>query len=364
VVTYFELGRDKQLNEIVVAGSHDAGITGGADNVQTQGLDIGGQASAGVRVFDLRIAAATVPGQKAGSPKQAELRAFHANDKMMTNDAKSRSLGGGAAVDLTRTKFKLGAGDFGLGLTGMLRDAKAFVKSKEGGNEFLILKFDKCQNWPLIAESCVNEIGDVLLKGRANVNTAPLKVLAGKVVVLFSTGGLKEVASKYDATHGILGFKNLYDKKGGGSYTHGFAGMQYYGKGGTSVWSPFKKLAQNEKKQRKLVVGAKAAGPDVIGMMYWTTTGMFESIKKRDAKMWDTPNVAKLRKLWGAGLEEFMWERNPLSVPAGSAAIGSTRKRFMPNIVMIDFANALKCQTIRDLNDLSAADLAAMGGDA
>jgi len=30
---------------------------------------------------------------------------------------------------------------------------------------------------------------------------------------------------------------------------------------------------------------------------------------------------------------------------------------------MIDFADALKCQTIRALNDLSAADLAAMGGD-
>jgi hypothetical protein len=36
----------------------------------------------------------------------------------------------------------------------------------------------------------------------------------------------------------------------------------------------------------------------------------------------------------------------------------------MPNIVMIDFADELKCGVIRGLNDLSAAELAALGGDA
>ena len=59
MVNYFELGKNKQLNEIVVAGSHDAGITKGSANVRTQVLNIGDQARAGVRVFDLRIAAAS-----------------------------------------------------------------------------------------------------------------------------------------------------------------------------------------------------------------------------------------------------------------------------------------------------------------
>jgi hypothetical protein len=363
VITYFELGRDKKLNEIVVAGSHDAGITSGGGNVKTQSLDIGDQAKAGVRVFDLRIAAATVPGQKSGSPKQAELKAFHANNAFMTNEAKSRNVGG-QVVDLTRTKFKLGAGDFGMGLTSMLRDAKRFVTSGGGGNEFLILKFDKCLNWGLIAEACIRDLGDTLLKGRVNVNTAKLGDLAGKVIVVFSPGGLKEVAGTYAAADGILGFKNLYDKTDGGSYADDFAGLQYYGKGGTSVWKPFSKLSQNEKKQRKLVEGAKRMDPDIVGMMYWTTTGMLESIKARNAKMWDTPNVAKLKKLWAQGLEEFVWQQNPLHVPAGSPAVGPVRKRHMPNIVMIDFADDLKCREIRALNDLSAADLAAMGGDA
>lgn len=48
---------NKQLNQIVFPGSHDAGIYGqGKDNVITQSLDIAGQANAGVRFFDLRIA--------------------------------------------------------------------------------------------------------------------------------------------------------------------------------------------------------------------------------------------------------------------------------------------------------------------
>jgi len=362
VVTYYELGRDKQLNEIVVAGSHDAGITSGGSNVRTQSLELGDQAKAGVRVFDLRIAAATVAGQTPGSPKQAELRAFHANDMFMKNEMKSRNVGG-TAVELERTKFRLGAGDFGLGLTAMLRDARRFVTSAGGANEFLILKFDKCVNWSLIADACVSELGDALFKGHVNLNTAKLKDLKGKVICVFSPKGVTEIAlqRRLGAIHGILGFNNLY---GGGSYSDDFAGLQYYGKGGTSVVKPFSKLSQNEKKQRKLVQGAKQMDPDIIGMMYWTTTGIFESIKKRNDRMWDAPNVAKLKKLWAQGLEEFVWERNPLTVPAGSAAVGPTRKRNMPNIVMIDFADELKCREIRGLNDLSAAELAALGGDA
>jgi hypothetical protein len=93
---------------------------------------------------------------------------------------------------------------------------------------------------------------------------------------------------------------------------------------------PFSKLSQNEKKQRKLVAGAKQSDPDIIGMMYWTTTGFLESIKKRNAKMWDAPNVVKLNKLWAQGVEEFVWERNPLTVPEGSAAVGRCANETCP----------------------------------
>jgi hypothetical protein len=56
-IMYSKLGEDKKLNQIVMAGSHDAGITKGGANAQTQDLDIGGQALAGIRFFDLRVAA-------------------------------------------------------------------------------------------------------------------------------------------------------------------------------------------------------------------------------------------------------------------------------------------------------------------
>ena len=46
MIRYYDLGKDKKLNEIVIAGSHDAGISEGGSNIQTQSLDIEGQALA------------------------------------------------------------------------------------------------------------------------------------------------------------------------------------------------------------------------------------------------------------------------------------------------------------------------------
>ena len=361
MINYFELGADKQLNEIVFAGSHDAGITGGGANVQTQNLNILEQAQTGVRLFDLRIAAATVGG-KFGNDKVAELKAFHADSKLMKNETKTRHLEDvGRAEEITRTKLKGGA--FGMGLSSMLEDAKKFVTSREGGDEFLLLKFDKCLNWGPIAETCINTLGSSIYKGRGNLNTTTLKDLRGKVVVLFSGSGMSELGGKLGPADGIMPFKNLYDKETGGTaYSPSFVGLQYYGKGGTSVANPSKKMEQNIKKQGKLMEGAKFLGSwEIVGMMYWTTTGMFESIKKRNDKMWDTPNVSKLKQLWAGGLEEYMMTTNPLLLPQGSPAVGPQRKRYMPNAIMIDFADEIKCQHIRALNDLTPDELANMG---
>jgi hypothetical protein len=75
MIKYSKLGTDKQLNQIVMAGSHDAGITGGMWNVKTQSLNIGEQAAAGVRVFDLRIAAQNT--SILGNGSKVELKAYH-----------------------------------------------------------------------------------------------------------------------------------------------------------------------------------------------------------------------------------------------------------------------------------------------
>ena len=356
MITYYEIGKNRKLHEIVAAGTHDAGITGGGSGVQTQTLDIAGQAMAGVRFFDIRIAAAVTSQKHSSGRPVAELRAFHADDKVvMKLDRKVVLKGGTNQAPLHVTQSKLAGGAFGLSLTSMLQQARNFVLSDVGGSEFLILKFDKCTNWPLIAEACRATLGTTLYTAGGNLNTKKLKELSGKVIVLFSSSGLGELQG---ATQGILGFKNLSAE--GATYTDTYQGLQYYGKGGTSPFNPVGKLKQNVKKQSKLMMGASAMmKPEVVGMMYWTTTGLVESIQKRDDGMWDAPNVSKMKKLWGQGLNDFVNAR--ISLPSSNPlARAQQRRSFFPNIVMIDFADDRKCQEIRDLNDLAASHLASL----
>lgn len=353
MITYYELGANKRLNQIVFAGSHDAGITGGNSNVKTQGLDILKQSWAGIRLFDIRIAAQSSAGPSGF--RKAELRAFHSGikrDKVKLRDYQGR----GELIE----RSKLVGGDWGMGLTKILSDARDFVRSESGKNEFLILKFDKCKNWPLIAQACAGVLGNTAYRQSGNINTKTLHDLKGKVVVLFSQAGWT-VAGSPPPSQGILRFKNLHAE--GQTYEADFDGLQYFGKGGTSVKKPFRKIKQNVSKQKKLMdqAGTMAmANPDLMGMMYWTTTGIFESIKRRNDGMWDAPNVVRLKKLWAGGLQEFVHHRNPLTAPAGSPAVGAERRRYLPNIVMIDFADESKCRHIRGLNDATTEQLAAM----
>jgi hypothetical protein len=350
MIRYYELGKDRKLNEIVMAGSHDAGITEGKSNVQTQSLDIKGQAAAGVRLFDLRIAAEGL-SSKHGSAKEAQLRAFHADSKLMKNETKSRYVQDlGRTETITRTKLR--GGTFGAGLTDMLDQARSFVRDHP--TEFLIFKFDKCTNWELIAECCAGVLGDTIYKGSSNLNTTTLKRLAGSVVCVFTDTGLAAIPSKYRTGGGILGIRNLYS---GGAYDDGYWGLQYFGKGGTSVMKPYAKLSQNEKKQSKLMARGAATDPDVMGMMYWTTTGVMESIHDRNEGMWSSKGVGKLRTMWENGLAESIELRIANNIDPTSYASAPVLKTFMPNFVMIDFADDYKCSEIYDLNRVAATEL-------
>ena len=72
------------IHEIVMVGTHDAGINQpGHGNVQTQTLQIGQQAAAGVRFFDLRVAAAKVT-PVGGGAKSVEMRTYHGGLKGKT----------------------------------------------------------------------------------------------------------------------------------------------------------------------------------------------------------------------------------------------------------------------------------------
>jgi hypothetical protein len=346
-----KLGEAKRISEIVFAGSHDASITGGSSNAQTQSMDIALQAKAGVRLFDLRIAA------KRHGDGSASLVGYHGSafsDKKETLTSKVS----GSVHQLETSKRIMG--EFGLKLSDMLRDAKVFVETT---GEFLIFKFDKCTNYKLIAEYCITILGDNIYKAADNAEFSKLTLgdLSKKVVCVFSEKGLPEMAP-FTHRQGILGFKSLRGEKNSvGRYDATYPGLQYYGKGGTAAWKIWKsnssKIKENEDKQRKMLMAMARQeddwAADVLGMMYWTSTGSVSSIADRNKEMWGDSGVSRMHDLWAEGLEASIstqLERDRIK----ALEYGGKRrvKAYFPNIIMIDFADAGKCKSIIELNDV------------
>ncbi len=374
MIKYLDLGGDRTLNDIVMAGSHDAGITTGASNAQTQVLDIGEQARAGVRFFDIRVAAFSTGATSFGA-KQVELKAFHADGLIHKKEDKTRSvLGFDGKGGVVRSKLKFGEGAEGMGLRKMLLDAKGFVESADYSGEFVILKFDKCTNWELIADLCRATLGNAIYRKGGNLNTKPLSDLSGSVICAFMSSGYNALKTAAARQH-ITEIKNLY--KPPSDYNNNFQGIQYWGSGGTGINNKGYegKIRENVDKQKKVMAsamtgvttktatfsrkvtpGCAAADPRAIGVMYWTTTGLKKSILARDSTMWSDNNKAGLQSIWQSGFDIFMGEALPQNVKM-TASAGGTLKMFMPNVVMIDFADEAKCKHIHDLNDLATARL-------
>jgi hypothetical protein len=268
--------------------------------------------------------------------------------------------GTGAKEDIVRSKLTVGA--FGMGLKDMLTDAHAFVKAFP--DEFLILKFDKSSNWVLIYEYCLQFLNTKMYTGRTDMNYATLGQVAGSVVVLFEQDGVNEVLRVKGPNTYILGFVNLYSKTGGSvGFDPTYKGLQYYGKGGTDVnpitmkWSKSGKISENESTQRGLMrrMAQDSTGQNyqVLGMMYWTSTGIAESIKERNKKMWTDRGQAALRTAWQSGLRESIDARLASNVNPASYASSGLLRTFMPNIIMIDFAKEKYISLIRGLNDIA-----------
>jgi hypothetical protein len=348
--TYYALcGGQTPLNRVVMAGSHDAGITGGKWYARTQKHDIKHQAKAGVRMFDLRIAAATGSGST-GGVKNAELRAYHADGASKSTETKTRFVQElGRSVALDRSSIRMGA--FGETLGDMLGQAKAFVEKHT--TEFLILKFDKCLNWELVAEACVTLLGNSIYKGGGNINKMTLDQLKGKVICAFTPTGLTAIGNNFTAADGIVGITNL---NGGPPWRDAYDGIQYYGKGGTSLMG-LRAKTENRKKQTKLMLAGINSHPEAMGMMYWTTTGLLGSIKARNDRMWKSSQRVSLVRTWNNGLRESIDNQLNGNIDPFDAG-GALLKTFMPNFVMIDFADSDKCDLIMDLNTVGAQELA------
>ena len=356
-VKYSVLGLDKQLNEIVFAGSHDAGVKQGGANTRTQDLNILEQANVGVRLFDLRVAAAATGLVGTSGHKIVELKAYHASKSLVKNETKLREVSGGQGLggqarNIERTKLK--GGGFGTSLPTMLTHAKDFVRKNP--EEFLLLKFDKCYNWSCIAQQCVNILEDTIYSAPGNLNVKTLRQLRGRVIVLFSQEGLQAARNDgWGVGDGILGWTNI--KKDGGAYSTNFDGLQYFGAGGTSLGPGGDKIQENKNKQERLMRQGAGRNPDLIGMMYWTTTSLTGSIRARTQQQWSLPNVAILQNMWANGLEESIMSRAPaITNPFEYSSAGFFRA-FMPNFIMIDFADLDKCQAIYQLNSVASTAL-------
>lgn len=157
------------LKDIVVPGSHDAGMSvltaaGGQQkgtinecNTLTQNIHIGDQLNAGIRMFDLRV-----------GTYQGELYTKHCS-----SDCMDSAIGGG----------------YGEKLSNILAGIKKFLK--KNNKEIIVLTFSHfCEKeTPLnaLADSIVDGIGKdfVYAAGSKDLNTVPLTELAGKTVVTF-----------------------------------------------------------------------------------------------------------------------------------------------------------------------------------
>lgn len=354
-IEYYKLGANKKVNEIVMAGSHDAAITTGGIRTRTQDQSIYKQAKCGVRIFDVRIS-----GQRSGSG-QAKLSAFHGKNTPVT---KSKSVGG-VQTNIQVTKMVLGA--WGLDLDVILDDAKKFVDKYP--DEFLILKFDKSSNYEMILAACQTKLMGRIYKGTGNIANRTLGQMAGHVVCAFMPDGHAELTQAGKSiADGAAQIVSLYPH---GSMPDRIDGLVYYGKGGTSIVQPsdyaFKapvkgKFLQNIDKQRRILGDANAAhySRDVLRMMYWTQTGVVRSIKGRDKKAWTTGSKRRLKELWAEGGYNYLSHSVPQAFEMDSHA--TNFQIYMPNFIMVDFASEEKGQTIYDLNLLSRAEIIQLNG--
>jgi hypothetical protein len=381
-VCYHPLCKDRQLNEVVLMGSHDAAIDSGGANAKTQTQDIYGQAVDGARFFDLRVAAfktSTLGGK-------VELRSYHdatkigsptlrLNDRMKVADLSGEKRSG---IKVHQTVL----GVAGFGLQAMLQQARQFLT--DYGTEFLIFKFDKSENWPLIVEVCQAELlaGGYLFATQGaggterNLNVRTLDELKGKLLILFPEDAFLGL-NQADALHrqGFLKWRNLYSKTSASArnYNANFDGLQYYGKGGVSAGASGDsgKIARNTAVQAELMQGrgsykTKKAGwrgrigmtdsgrhggadRNAIGLMYWTTTGPSrKGIENRNRKMWADSVRADMVNL---GLQVA----DPSVRGMGVGNAGQALKAFMPNIIMVDFVDNAKGSTVYQMNFNSGA---------
>jgi hypothetical protein len=354
---------NKRLCDVVFPGTHDAGIYGTAlgATAKTQNLSLGEQAAAGVRYFDLRIATIkTAAG--------LEQRAYHAPALKQ----KTSAAGNYQQPSLSK---KVAVGVFtGYGadrLSQMLDQAREFVL-KDPGGEFLILRFSKCGDMEEVVNQCLLKLGNEHFSRNVNLNEALVSSLQGKVITVFDHEDFIKFPVELKAVPGILPVKALFNSGGPhATYDPLTWGLQYFGK-----YSNTRSAEKNIGKQMQTLAQGPTSSPELLGMMYWTLTTKigekltktFESLQARDQKMWSSAQQA-MTSAWKAGVKDHIiaraghQHRQWLTNGYPPTAVGRSAKSFMPNIIMMDFADPSRCATIWNLNLATADLMTRMAGD-
>lgn len=357
-----------KLNEVIMVGSHDAGIATGDSNTKAQDYNIGLQAACGARFFDIRIIA-TLRKSLAGE-KVATFKTVHAADFLQREKTKVRLVPQGRYDENRRgvyvpgelTTTKLTGGSEGETLHQVLQQAKDFVTTHEPG-ECLFLDFNHCTNWPQIAVFCTEVLGNTMYDEGGLLNTTEVSRLRGKVVVLFPESVMNQAWGGLEPYKANI-CRQLNLKTAGGGIPQNFNGMVYYGKGGTTNGIHLHKVTMNLEKQIEMMYNGSGMDRDVMGRMYWTTTGFTsKGINGRNDSMWKDDKTGYLIDAIGNlatdcrqhFAEELVARLPPNLTP--NFASGTTLRAIRPNIVMIDFVNIEKCKAINDLNQLSTTQL-------
>ncbi len=332
-----DLPDDKWLRQIVMPGSHDAGVYGTAQVIlRTTSLvkreytvcqhsDFSKQATAGSRFFDCRVFFRKLPqAERAG--KQLYGKAGQATQKY------ENTLG-----HFAREKVKGAAqpkmGGFGGTLAVIVRDALEFVLAHP--TEFIILRFSHTYH----PTECVHEIKDIIadqryanavFKEQGNLATRRIGDLRGKVIMVFD----EQFNHHITPTEGILRFKK---------YSDGLTNISGLATCGT--FSSSLKMSKVHEGAIGAVNKHLAHPPDPghLHFVYWQQTGGI--IGEKDVFK-TTVAAREPGKQWSGGAHA-----NLADFAAELKRIYDNNGHRMPaNVVSHDFVTAQTCERIIRLN--------------
>jgi hypothetical protein len=317
------IDKDRLLSQIVVPGSHDAGVyerdstaTSIFVNKNTavcQSGTIYEQCYHGSRFFDIRI--------------DGSHRASHYK--------------GAAGV-----KFGARGGK----LITMLAEIKVFLKNNS--SEFVILRFSKCKDYPWIISQVNEVLGTILFKGDANFADLKLGEVRGKVLAAYDNfkddsfnlteflGFEKKKPLVIDGMAGVHSYKKLKNSKAledKGLITCGSHA------GTTHIKDVFRKQIKELHDHHTHGNGSAHH----LHVMYWTQTSFLgRNIKKFTE---GSGGAHQLMKEMKVSMALNFGHREIDELKRGRIKLGIAQAK-LPNVIMYDFVNGITSMDIINLN--------------